>query len=202
MLLRNYNYKHRMIAIDATVRRNPMIRTILTIVLLASVIHLSAEEFSSPQSKEKPFGISSEDISSPPLPADVLDALRNAPAITLLSLDPTLGKQLSDSNTFHGWRVLGQTEITVADDCKTVATAIETAVNTSKGVGALCFVPHHGIVIKSAGQTYEFVICFMCGGMYIYTSGQESRFSNVAGKGEVLDKLLAAAKIPLGKTLK
>jgi len=170
-------------------------RALLIVVLSSSGLCLFAEDFPVPEQKF----MNMNEIPEHPLPDDVLTALRTASSITLFSLDPINGEKPSAPNTFHGWPVLGSIEITSAADCKAIVTTVETAVKTAKGLGAKCFDPHHGLRIVSDGRTYDFVLCFTCEHMHIHTTGQKDRYSLIKGKGEVLDKLLSKAKIPLGE---
>src|SRR5688500_15722314 len=92
------------------------------------------------------------------LPDSVPEALTKAEKVELLSLDPEHESKGAVKDGFHGWKVLGRTELK-EDDRRKVLEALEKGVPGDKG-GARCFIPRHGIRVHKGKETLDLVICF------------------------------------------
>lgn len=141
------------------------------------------------------------------LPDEAKAILTKAEKVELFSLEPGLRKPKpkdpSAENTFHGWEVLGNTEIIKADARKELFDAVEKGIESSEGRGANCFYPRHAIRAtvkeKTKDRTVDLVICFECGWIYVFLDKDE-KLKSVATSGDhqkTLDKILKAAKVPL-----
>jgi hypothetical protein len=128
------------------------------------------------------------------LPKDVVAALNAAPELTIFSLDPDAEVRPNDPATFQGWKALGRTTVRDSKSRQRVVKELEEAVRRSKGEGALCFIPHHGIRVQSGRVVHDLVICYTCGHLYIYSSGQPRREVTIRGPSDLLDSLLRAAE--------
>src|SRR5438094_9762795 len=73
------------------------------------------------------------------LPAKVLAVLEKADKLELLSLQPDDIKRVKGG--FHGWEVLGRTEVKDAKVRKQLVDALKKGVQESDGNGAKCVVP-------------------------------------------------------------
>src|SRR5262249_35638882 len=100
------------------------------------------------------------------LPDKVWAILNEADQLELLSLDPDQEKDSKDK--FHGWNVLGKTEIKDKKAREGVVSAVSKGVKESDGTRANCFEPRHGVRASKGKQTVDLVICFECLSVEIY----------------------------------
>ena len=136
------------------------------------------------------------------IPADALAALENADHFELLSLDPAPVLQEKPENDFHGWKVLGMTEVKDAKTRQKLVVALRQGAKESNGKAARCFNPRHGIRVTGGGKTYDFVVCFECFSAQIIQGGQRSGFLTTASPQPVFDQVLRDAGVPLPQKLK
>src|SRR5262245_6725574 len=131
------------------------------------------------------------------IPTKPKTVLQNSEKFILHSLDPEQGEE--NPNGFHGWKILGSLEITDAELRRQIAETFIDGIQSSSGLFAQCFDPRHGISVSRRGSTYDFIICFHCMRAYIYDGEGEpmKRRSTNSAVEELLNKTLAAAKIPL-----
>ncbi|MBN9122709.1 MAG: hypothetical protein J0I06_26790 [Planctomycetes bacterium] len=63
--------------------------------------------------------------------------------------------------------------------------------------GARCFVPRHGVRAVHGGKTYDLVICFECGWVYVFVDGSDkpTRLMISETPHKMLDKILTDAKV-------
>jgi len=95
-------------------------------------------------------------------PSDASNALRNSTTFELLSLDPTPRDEESDAEVFHGWTVLGTTELADVTARNSLLDALDAGVAENSTMAAACFDPRHGIKVTYSEKQYDFVICFRC----------------------------------------
>jgi hypothetical protein len=130
------------------------------------------------------------------IPAAVREALDKAEGVTLLSLDPDPKEGEKAAQQFHGWKVLGKTEVKdKAARAQLIAALVEGA--SKKGLEpAKCFEPRHGLRLTHKGKTVDLVICFQCAQVRVKGISQQdfliSRFPQ-----PTLDKILKDAGVPL-----
>jgi hypothetical protein len=129
------------------------------------------------------------------LPEAVAKALEKAGELEVYSL----GGETTDPGAWRGSKVLGKTTAKKEDSAK-LATALAKGV-TEGDKGARCFVPRYGVRAAHGGKTYDLVISFECGWVYVYTdtSDKPQVFLISDSPRKVLDKLLTDAKVPLAK---
>src|SRR5262249_20775026 len=130
------------------------------------------------------------------IPAAVREALDRAEGMTLLSLDPDEKAGVGAPAQFHGWKVLGKTEVKdKAARAKLIAALVEGA--SKKGLeAAKCFNPRHGLQLTQKGKTVDLVICFECAQVRVYGAGQRG-FLISRSPQDALDKILKDAGVPL-----
>src|SRR6266545_3735172 len=132
------------------------------------------------------------------LPDTVRTALEKAGELEVYSLNG----ETNDTDGWHGSKVLGKTTVK-----KEAATKLAGAL--AKGVtegdrGARCFIPRHGVRATYDGKTYDLVICFECGWVYLYTdkSDKPQVLMISTSPNNALNKILTDAKVPLAKAEK
>jgi hypothetical protein len=120
------------------------------------------------------FGCGTSGPFRSPIPAPVETAFEKADEVTLLSLDPdsAYGRipegTPKDAEQFHKSVVLGKTVVKDAAVQKALFDAFRAGVNDHDGSVAGCFIPRHGLRIKTGDRTVDLVICFECAQVAVY----------------------------------
>ena len=135
-----------------------------------------------------------------PIPDEFKKALAKAETLELYSLDPSTPKEKGDAD-FHGWKVLGKTEVKKEALTKLVGAFKKGVEEADQKVSAGCFRPRHAIRVQLDGKSYDFVICFECVQVLIYgEKAKENDGFHVSGSPtEVFNKSLTDAKVKLPK---
>jgi hypothetical protein len=132
------------------------------------------------------------------IPDETKAILDKADSFELLSLDPMRDKEVKDG--FHGWKVLGKTEVKDADTRKGLVAALAKGAADNKGEVARCFNPRHGIRATHDKKAVDLVICFECLQVRVYPDkGEGEGFLTTAKPQAEFDKVLKAADVPLAK---
>ncbi|QJX00690.1 hypothetical protein [Frigoriglobus tundricola] len=128
------------------------------------------------------------------LPDAVVKALEKADALEVYSL----GGQTTEVNGWHGAKVLGQTKVKSAADLTSMTAALKKGVADGDG-GARCFIPRHGVRVAHAGKTYDFLICFECHWVYVFTDNSDKPLVLMIADApqKAFNKLLTDAAVPL-----
>jgi hypothetical protein len=117
--------------------------------------------------------------SAPDVATGVLADLAHSGALTIHALDPYLvrnedGQPVDDdSETFHGYRILGSADVDDPSRRDLLVRLVERGIEASDGRVAGCFNPRHGLSIDKDGQITDLVICFECHSMSVYEDGVE-----------------------------
>ena len=141
------------------------------------------------------------------IPTEAKRILENASGMILMSLDPTLrspnimarATESLSYRHFRGWRLLGQTNINDPVTRRKVSVSVERSVRDFDGLIAACFNPRHALRVTSGTQTYDFIICYECHSMEIYSGDHELPGVALTGSSEPLDKVLQAAHVKQAK---
>jgi hypothetical protein len=129
-------------------------------------------------------------------------ALEKADQFELLSLDPDR-RQEKPKDDFHGWKVLGRTQVKDADTRKKLVAALKKGVGANDGAVANCFNPRHGIRAVHEGKTIDFAICFECLQVKAYAEEKrEGGFLTTGSPQPVFDQVLREAGVPLAAAAK
>jgi hypothetical protein len=134
-----------------------------------------------------------------PIPDDFSKALDKARVLELYSLDPGAPVKKGDT-AFHGWKVLGKTEVKKKALAKLVAALKKGAAEADQKVSAGCFRPRHGIRVQLDGKSYDFVVCFECVAVLLY-KGNGKKITNgfhvSKTPTDVFNTILKDAKVKL-----
>ena len=133
------------------------------------------------------------------LPTDATEALHTAKNITLFSLEPW-GLINTNDDLLHGFKILGQTTL---DEKQTAiaVNAFESAIcQKERRFTLACFDPRHAIQVIDKNRTYDFLLCYACGYLYVYRDNEFDASLEAFGSPEELNALLVVAKIPLSKS--
>lgn len=132
------------------------------------------------------------------IPADAVAALNEAPGWELFSLNPCIEEDPEDASRFHGWKILGSTQITNTTTRQNLMQSLEESVAANPGIVAACFSPRHGLRVKYKDQQHDFVICFECYHAIWYTDDQRREgFNPTDAPADAFNRVLKAAEVPL-----
>jgi hypothetical protein len=142
------------------------------------------------------------------IPEVVERLLNKAEAFELYSLDPERrvgkdGKVVEVKDDFHGWQVLGKTDVMEAAQRKRLTDALRLGAEDNFGMAAACFIPRHGVRLKGGGKTVDLVICFQCLSVEVFVDGEKQKgFLTTGEPQKEFDQALKAAGIKLAKPAK
>ena len=143
------------------------------------------------------------------IPADAWHCLEHPQEMTLYSLDPDLSYANArlaagtstdakvETNTFHEYRVLGQTKIDTTTDRVVVANEIRNAVDSWRGHQHLCFNPRHGVRVTDGRSSFDFLPCFECEYLLVFSGEQQVGATVIHRSPDTLNNLLRTANVPL-----
>lgn len=140
-------------------------------------------------------------LGQPKLPDRVKQAADKAEKVELISLDPDQDEKKDAKDAFYGWKVLGRTEVKGLERDKLLA-ALEKGVRESKGMGARCFIPRHGVRFFNGKEELDLVICFQCSWIHIRSGEMREVITVAPGVQATLDEILKEAKVPLPRPAK
>lgn len=148
------------------------------------------------------------------IPNDVLQALHSPVHVILYSIDPApyqviedlkqkqpaSGAPLAKLQAFHDFHILGGVNLD-GPRASAAAGAFQSAFAppSRKKEMYSCFRPRHGLRVESGGHEYDFLLCYECKSIEVFRDGQGIYGDSVIGSPEVLNALLAEAKIPLAR---
>ncbi|MEM7227336.1 MAG: hypothetical protein AAF432_00830 [Planctomycetota bacterium] len=79
------------------------------------------------------------------------------------------------SSQFHNMTVLGSTPVSTSD-ANALIQAMRDGIRVhDDGATAACWVPHHGLRLSAPDTVYEFVICFQCIRLFVYSENEQRR---------------------------
>jgi hypothetical protein len=140
---------------------------------------------------------------------EVVDRLLDkAEVFEVYSLDPDSEKNKEGNgkaakNDFHGWTILGKTEVKGDAKQKRLSDALRLAAEDNFGMVANCFIPRHGMRLKGDGKTVDMVICFQCLSVKVFVNGEQKyNFLVTHDPQESFDTLLKDAGVKLPKQAK
>lgn len=132
------------------------------------------------------------------LPQPIGSAFRDADDVILYSLAPEA--HTGDGETFHGFTVRGKTVVKDSATRKTLFHAFAKGVDDHDGSVAACFIPHHGLRVRSGGKTTDLVICFLCAQVYVYAGESATKHESILiskSPRAAFDKVLRDANVPV-----
>lgn len=133
------------------------------------------------------------------IPTGVVAVLEDADQFELLSIDPDRPQE-RPRDDFHGWKVLGRSQIKDAETRKKLLSALKKGVGENDGTAAACFDPRHGIRATHEGRTVDLVICFECFQVQFYVGEKrEGGFLTTGSPQTVFDQVLRDAGVPLAE---
>jgi hypothetical protein len=137
------------------------------------------------------------------IPEAVERLFDKAETFELYSLDPERkigkdGKVIAVKDGFHGWQVLGKTEVKDEAQRKRLADALRLGAEDNFGMAANCFNPRHGLRLKGADHTVDLVICFECLQVEVFVDGERTKgFLTTDEPQKPFDAALKAASVKL-----
>jgi hypothetical protein len=129
------------------------------------------------------------------LPSDLRHFLEGADQFTLYSLKNDFER--NGTNTFFDHPILGQIKIEKTVERTNLVTALGDGI-AGGCIPADCFEPRHGIRAVKNGVAVDFLICFECGTLDVFsTTGTNWSFSVCSTPTAAFNKVLKSADIPL-----
>ncbi len=109
----------------------------------------------------------------------VLRALDRVQSLELYALDPDHGfiegSTVCAGECYFSVAELGKAEIDRGVDRRRVIDELRRwLAGPEPNAVSLCFSPHHGVHVRVADDSYDFVVCFECGRMDVYRNGNEA----------------------------
>lgn len=137
------------------------------------------------------------------LKAKLIADLAKADSVQVFSLAPMKSKGVPASkeqcagSCFRGWLALGQVSVLGAKAQQISNSLIRWVKQPVPHALAGCFTPRHGARVVSNGHTYDFVLCFECGGGRVYRDEEAAPYADLysPGQGDIWNLLLDAARI-------
>ncbi len=130
------------------------------------------------------------------LPEIAYETLLNDPGLVLFSLDPDQQHAVRGTKQFHDYLILGETVVGSASSRQALAATLKRSLAAWGGGYTMCFNPRHGLRATHGGKSFEFLICFECGRLYVYPSTGDPFSYELAGEAGPFHDLLVAANIP------
>lgn len=115
--------------------------------------------------------------------------------IALFSLEPDLAKP--SAAKFHGYPILGSTMLSDPER-RIILERFVAGIDVHPTIAAACFLPRHGLRVKSHGHTLDFLICFQCIQVEIYRDNERVSWwgTNNAAQ-QVFNEVLARHHVKL-----
>lgn len=117
--------------------------------------------------------------------------------LTLYAIDGLVNEPaefVTDDKHFRGYLVLGKVEITEPKARLEIMRAINDGISESDGTVASCFWPRHGVHVETEGKTIDFVICYECLQVYVFSGRERPDMQPTSEKHQAMltDRLTAA----------
>lgn len=120
------------------------------------------------------------------IPPDALQALENAVTLQTYLLDGN-----PETNTrgefkhevgLHAYKILSEATIEEPHEITRIATGIKEGIY-SAGMPAACFAPRHAVNVSNDDGSFDFLICFECGWVYIYRRDEKTPLAGLTFSG-------------------
>jgi hypothetical protein len=134
--------------------------------------------------------------------ANIFNVLTNSENFTLYSIE---GSDIGENKewkgeVFHGFPVLGKTEIKNTANRLELVSSLGKSVKDSRGIVASCFMPRHGIRSIQGTNLVDVVICFKCLSIEIYTSSTNTISKELlitSSAQSVFERAVKSANLPV-----
>jgi hypothetical protein len=106
---------------------------------------------------------------------DARSIFGRATELRVLALDPGMEiaptTKVTETN-FHGYDVTGAVTVSEPTQVTNLVSAVFRSIDEAWLPGAICFRPHHGLIVKSPKSEMHLVICYECDRVNVYAKGQ------------------------------
>ena len=126
-------------------------------------------------------------------------ALKNADSYELFSLQPYLQWRDLSQPDFHGFQILGNTIVGDRETRGRLNSSFIAGTREADISPFACFEPRHGIRVVRNGKTTDFLICFTCKQVQVWTGDDANHeyFLVASTPQPVFDEVLKKAGVPL-----
>lgn len=124
--------------------------------------------------------------------------------LTLYAIDGLVNEPesfVSDATRFRGYVILGKIEITDPAARQEIVKAVVDGISESDGTVASCFWPRHGVHVVTNGKAVDYVICYECLQVYLFSEDGDTGKPTTAKHQAVLTDRLTAAGIKLAPSI-
>jgi hypothetical protein len=133
-----------------------------------------------------------------------MQALKSRPKRAILySLRPDI-PFTGEKTGFHGYKILGQTDLTAAEFRRAADDFINAVQSYSESDGiATCFNPRHGLRIRTGDHEYDFLLSYECHSLLVYVDKDDTASSKygTSGSPKDLNRLLDSKKIRMAEEI-
>ena len=136
------------------------------------------------------------------IPRRARELLEKAQRFELFSIEPRRSEE-KPADEFHGWEILGRTEIAPGMDRNRIVISLKQSVEEGGDAFAGCFNPRHAIRVTVDGKTADLAICFECNSILVYFDEDADSQVQISDSAQsTFDDILRAAKVPLAEKAK
>lgn len=128
-------------------------------------------------------------------PAEVVEALRKDPKTTLFSIDPYFDSE-DPKDSLLNHRIYGKTVLGSEKDRDTLVSVL-TEASRGDNQPSLCFDPRHALRATGPKGTYDLLICFDCGRVYVYHPDGRKELVLIHASADKYNRYLKTRNIPL-----
>lgn len=113
--------------------------------------------------------------------AAIVKVLKAADQMAVYRIDPSTklkkaadpdAEPKKDAKYFHEYEILAESKVEKSEKRKEIVTFFGEVMHWSDWFKARCFIPRHGVSVKSGKENWDFVICFQCAQMHVYREGE------------------------------
>jgi hypothetical protein len=125
----------------------------------------------------------------------------NTSSLILYSLDPGIDKDEPENSpaVFHGYRILGRTDIVGQNEKQELLVTLATGIEKSDGTISACFNPRHGLRVTTPTGQFDLSICFECLQVYTFDFAGAHQVSTTREPMKLYDSLVRKYKLPHDK---
>lgn len=177
--------------------------TVATAVLVVIVVAFAVYKFKS-QPSRPPLGTPTPDQIRASFPGSSRITFDQCDKFILLSLDPSWNAMMfkTEAKLFHGFRILGQTEIKNNEERQQLRRLYYDGLVRTDYFSGACFNPTYGIQAVKKANSLDLLLSSRCGYAKVFVNGEEHKYKLVkwaSAHQPEFNKILTAANVPIAE---
>jgi hypothetical protein len=137
------------------------------------------------------------------IPEAAWECLNHPKELILYSICPEPKLTPKDNEVFsHGFKVLGSAAIKNKKDQNVIISEVTRAISTLFAMESACFNPRHCVRVTDGRIVYDFLICYECNYIALYSGEEKIAGIQIRGSGDALNEILKKANVPLPEQAK